>query len=108
MTDAVANEIVCRSAGNILALELDDAGSRVEQTADRLERGRLACAVRSDEGDDFAASDLDVDALERVDMPVIRMDVTKPQDGLAIGRPVRGGRLIGRSIAKAVDPESRR
>jgi len=44
--------------GNVPALEKDLAGPAFEQAGDGLERGRLARAIRPDQGDDVALVNL--------------------------------------------------
>jgi hypothetical protein len=71
-----------RHVGDILAVEFDApcAGSRPAE--DRHHQGRLAGAVGPDQGDDFAGVDVDIDALQRLD--------------LAVGRAQRADREQGR------------
>src|SRR5665213_3200290 len=66
-------------AGDVPALEGDLALARVEEARDRLEGRRLPRAVGPDQGDDLAPADLQGDALEGMDLAVIRMDVVEPQ-----------------------------
>src|SRR5712691_7418760 len=58
--DAPPADPVRRPAGDVLAVEPDAAGRRGKSAHD-VEQGRLAGAVRTDEPDDFAAPDRDVD-----------------------------------------------
>ena len=46
----------------------DRAGARLEQAGDQLEQGRLAAARRADDADDLARGDLEVDALEHLEL----------------------------------------
>ena len=52
--------------GDLLAPELDSALARVQEAEDRLDQGRLARPVGSDDGHDLALADVDRDAVEDV------------------------------------------
>jgi len=55
--------------------------------ADRLERGRLSSAVRTDQGDDLVAVDNKIDALKGVDVAVVGVDAAELEQ--RIGRFAR-------------------
>ena len=86
------DELVGGRLRDVLAVERDRALARVEQAADRLERGRLAGAVRPDQRHDLALVDLDRDALERVDLAVVGVDVVELQERRLAGRRRPSGR----------------
>src|ERR671935_176359 len=64
---------------DINAAELDRAGAGTNQAKDRLERRRLAGGVAAKQRHELAFADLDVDALQDVDLPVERVDPREPQ-----------------------------
>src|SRR5262249_5400175 len=52
---------------NVVAVHRDSAGGRIRDPADDADEGRFAGAVRTQQGEDFAAKNLEVDILERVE-----------------------------------------
>ena len=56
--------------GDVAAVEQDLAGAGARLAEDRHHQGRLAGAVGADQGDDLARTDVDVDALQRLDLAV--------------------------------------
>jgi hypothetical protein len=79
-----------RRAGEILALELDPARGERQQAADRLQRRRLAGAVRADERDELAFADLERDVAERRRLAIGDSDALKPEHAPFPARDRRG------------------
>src|SRR5213075_2529286 len=71
------------------ALEDDPALARGVEPVDRPQGRRLAGAVGPDQGDNLALVDLQRDSLQRVDRPVVGVNVLEQQGGLARGRRSR-------------------
>ena len=70
LRDAQPGDLVRRHAGDVLAVELDMAGAGARLAEDRHHQRRLAGAVGADQGDDLAGVDLEIDALQRLDLAV--------------------------------------
>ena len=68
-------------AGNVFALEQDLASDTqgAGETGDGVQCGGFAGAVGTDEGDDLSLIHMEVNALYRVDTPVIIVKITKFQ-----------------------------
>ena len=81
--DAAAHDLVGRQVADGLALERDLLRRRRQLPDHALEKGRLAGAVGPDDGDGLAASDMDVDAEERLKVAV--------EGGEVLGREHRLG-----------------
>ncbi|MND54812.1 hypothetical protein D3C80_458780 [compost metagenome] len=79
--DALARDQMRRQLGNILAVEDDLAGLGLRCPADCHHQRRLAGAVGTDQADDLALVDLDIDARERADIAVIGFDTLDFQEG---------------------------
>src|ERR1700753_4171038 len=56
---ATSDALMGRKAGDVLAVEGDAAGGRRKVAADQVEEGRLAGAVRADDGAEFALGDVE-------------------------------------------------
>ena len=99
--DRQARDLVRRHAGDVLAGEDDRAAARARLAEDRHHHRRLAGAVGADQGDDLAFVDVDVDALERLDLAVEGLDAAHRSSGLGAGRRAArhgcSGLLIRRS-----------
>src|SRR5204863_9631552 len=65
--DAEAGDLVRRTAQQGLAVELDRPCRRRVEAADKIEHGRLAGAVRPDQGEDLAAPYLEADVVDGAD-----------------------------------------
>src|SRR5438094_9723747 len=63
--DALAPDLPRREAEDRFAAEQDFAGVRGELSVHHVEAGGLAGAVRSDEGEEFAAAHREADAIDR-------------------------------------------
>src|SRR5207245_6765128 len=63
----------------LLAVE-DASSGRLQETGDRPQRGRLAGAVRADEGDDLAFAHFARDASQRVDGAVVHVEAIEAQE----------------------------
>ncbi len=75
MAESAGDDPVRGQGGDVLAEKLDPAAFRAKQSGDGLKRGGLARAVAADERDDLALIDLDRDALDRLDLSVVDVDV---------------------------------
>jgi hypothetical protein len=94
LAHAQAHELVGREAIDALSSELDGALRHlaplgVQQVRDGLERGRLARAVRTEEGDDAAFRHLERHALQHQDDVVV-------DDLDVVDRQIRAGRGLRR------------
>jgi hypothetical protein len=99
LRDPTLDDRMRAGGGDVAALELDRTLSWTVEPVDRAQRRGLAGAVRTDERDDLAGLDAERDALERVDRPVVDVDVVELEDVRA-----RGGRRPswGRGLAHSV------
>src|SRR5947199_412855 len=61
-------------------VELDRAVRRPEETGDHPQGRRLARAVRPEERDNAALGDLETDAVQRADAPVVGLDVVHQEE----------------------------
>ena len=66
-------------ANNIVAVDGDLAGSRIDDAADDADQRRLAGAVRAEQSENLAAPDLQVDVLERLEAAGV--DFREMRDG---------------------------
>src|SRR3990170_3526283 len=67
-----------------MAVETEDLGPtrrRAQEVERRADRGRLPRAVRSEEAEDLAAPDLEIDALDPADAAVCLREAIGPDDG---------------------------
>ena len=100
-----------RHPADPVALEQHFAGAGDQKAGNRLERGALAGAVRADQGDDLALLDLELDPLERVDVPVVGVDVLQFEHfGFAhwpLGR-VSGGASMDSPLSASAQVANRR
>ncbi len=64
------------AAGDILAMEHDAAAVRRFQPGDDAQQAGLAAAGRAEQGDQFAALDVQVDRLQRLELAEALVDVT--------------------------------
>src|SRR5262249_3976138 len=62
------------------------AGGRFHHTGNNLKGRGLACAIRTDEAEDFAARDFQADSSHRLDRPVPFPKVVDADSGCASGR----------------------
>ena len=67
VADAVVDYAVRRNATDIGAVELDRAGMRAQETANRLHYGGFAGAIEPDQAGDGAGLDVDGDAAKDID-----------------------------------------
>ena len=63
--DAEVRDAVCRAPNQLLAKQADGANLRPEYARDQVEHGGLAGSVRTDQADDLALHDLDVELVHR-------------------------------------------
>src|SRR6059058_6193388 len=63
-----------------LAVEVDRAARRPEETGDHPQCRRLTRAVRPEERDNAALGDLETDAVQRADAPVVGLDVVHHEE----------------------------
>src|SRR5207247_9308473 len=75
MDDAGAHHTVRAPAIDAPTVELDRAARRPEETGDHPQCRRLTRAVRPEERDNAALGDLETDAVQRADAPVVGLDV---------------------------------
>src|SRR5690606_898087 len=68
--DAGPRDVVGTHGGNVLALEEDAAGLGTHEARYGLERRGLARAIGAEQRDDLTALDLEVDALDGVDLAI--------------------------------------
>ncbi len=61
---------VAAGARRVLAEDLDLAGIALQVALEDGDRGRLTGPVRAEEGEDLAARDVEVDAAQRLEVPV--------------------------------------
>ncbi|MGY4420113.1 hypothetical protein ACVWY2_002538 [Bradyrhizobium sp. JR6.1] len=81
LRDAQPRDLVGRHAGDVVAVEFDAAGAGARPAEDRHHQRRLAGAIGADQGDDLPSIDLDVDALERLDLAVRRTHAAHREQG---------------------------
>ena len=67
------------SARDVAPVEHDPAARRARPAADRHQQRRFAGAVGADQRDDLAGADLEIDALQRLDIAVEGMDAADGQ-----------------------------
>ena len=67
---ALRNHAVRLRPADRAALEAHHVGGNAQQAHDRFQQGRLAGAVGADQGDDLAGADLEVYAVERLEVAV--------------------------------------
>ena len=65
-------DLVRRHVGDVAAVEFDLAGAGAGLAEDRHHQRRFAGAVGADQRDDLAGIDLEIDALQRLDLAVGR------------------------------------
>ena len=75
MGHALVYDLVRRSPRERRVLEQDPSPPRHEQPRDRLDRRRLARPIRSQHRDDFTRGNGERHALQRVNLPVIHMQI---------------------------------
>ena len=96
--DAALDELVGRLAGDVVAVEADDAGAHGDEAEHGLEERRLAGAVGADDADELARGDGEVAAVEDVDLGHVAGDEVGGLDDVGGRRGVErsSGRLLGR------------
>src|SRR4030042_461722 len=67
-----------------------DVLDKVRHPVERPEEGRLAAAGRPDEGGDPALLDVQADALEGLELPVVEVEIADFDDGHEVTRTSRG------------------
>ena len=79
--DAETNHLMRRKAGDITPVMVDAAALEQDEAGDRLEKGRLAGAIRADDGHDLAWRDLDGNVLhDRQPGHIAGNDVARDED----------------------------
>ena len=68
--DAVGHHAVRLRAADRTAVEAHHLGRDAQQPHDRFEQRRLAGAVGADQRDDLAGGDLEIDAVERLEIAI--------------------------------------
>ena len=83
----ILGELALVQTAEVAPLDLDDPGGRPIQAADHVEDRRLARAARSDDREELALADVEVDAAERDDAgvgyPIDLEDVPEPDERLS-------------------------
>ena len=88
--DAEASPGVGRASGQIVAGEADRAGERAHDARDRSQRGGLPGAVRAEEGDHLAGSDVEVEVAEHRGAVVAGREALDGEHRLVAHRPAAG------------------
>ncbi len=83
VADALARHLVRGAAREVGAVELDGAAAAPHQPHDGAQRRRLADAVASEQRGAFAGADLELHALEDVQLADMDVDVGEPKHGAA-------------------------
>ena len=96
LEDGVDVPLVRRQPGNVLALELDQAGGRCLEPADHPQRRRLAAAGWAKEREEFPGLDLEVDVVDDHGLAVALDDIDKAD---VDGRHVRSHSCAGNGPA---------
>ena len=73
-------DLVRRQSLNLLPGKQDSALRGRHDAAYALERGRLACSVAAQEGDQFAIADLQRDSLQYMALAVVSMQIFDMKD----------------------------
>ncbi len=101
LEDRVDVPLVGRQPGDVLALELDEARCRGLEPADHPEGGRLAAAGRSEEREELAGLDLEVDVIDDHGLAVALDDIYQLDVDRGHGRSVScGDEAQGRTGAR--------
>ena len=74
---AAADAVARRTPGHVLAPEHDASASRLDDAEDGLERRRFPGGVAAEKADELALADLERDALEDLDLAVVRGDAVE-------------------------------
>ena len=77
--NADARDIVGRHLGDVAPLEDQLAFGRIVDPADQVEDRGLACPVRPDDGEDLALSDVEGDAVDRLDTTEVDGEILSPK-----------------------------
>ena len=77
--DPEPHDLEGRQKRDVASLEHDTAAPRPRVAADRHQQRRFAGAVRADDRDDLASADLQIDALQGLDITVKGMDAADRQ-----------------------------
>jgi hypothetical protein len=75
--DAEREDRARRGLGDVVPIECDGAGARMQQPRDRLQGRGLAGAVRADQGDELALADRDGKPLEDIHQAIAADDVAQ-------------------------------
>src|SRR4029079_16839013 len=82
LRDAEADDLMRRALGDVVAGELDRSGPAARRSANGHHQRRLAGAVGPNQGDDLALIDVDIDALEGLNLAIEGLDATHGKKGL--------------------------
>src|SRR2546428_1128643 len=96
LDDPGAHHTVRAPAIDTPTVELDRAARRPEETGDHPQYGRLARAVRPEERDDAPLGDLETDAVQRADAPVVGLDLVHDEERTSRAKHRRPGAKVRR------------
>ena len=85
LEDHVDRPLVGRVVGHVAAAQLDPAARRQLETADHPQGRRLAAARRSEEREEFAGLDVEVDRIDRPHLAKVLGEVDEPDLGGLLG-----------------------
>ena len=78
LEDGVDVAPVGRQPGHVLPVELDEARGGLLEAADHAQRCRLAAAGRPQQGEELAVAHLEVDVVDRRNVPELLHDIHEP------------------------------
>jgi hypothetical protein len=87
LADAEVADGVRLEARDVAALERDAPGARALDAGDRADERGLARPVRADDGDDLARGHLERDALERLRVAVVEVEVLDGEHQTSVSSP---------------------
>jgi hypothetical protein len=91
LEDRVDVALERRQPGDVLALELDQAGRGLLEATDHPQRGGLPTARRAEQAEELAVLDLEVDVVDRQRIAIALDDINEPDfDGHVRSHSWRG------------------